>query len=39
MSDQEIGKKQVEGMELDPFLEAYEWTTKSALSVVEGGGP
>lgn len=37
MSDQELGKKQVEGMEIDPFLEAYEWTTKSALSVVEGG--
>ena len=37
MSDQEIGKKEVEGMELDPFLEAYEWTTKSALSVVESG--
>ena len=37
MSDQEIGKKQVEGKELDPFLEAYEWTTKNALSVVEGG--
>lgn len=24
-------------MELDPFLEAYEWTTKCALSVVEIG--
>lgn len=24
-------------MELDPFLEAYEWTTKSALSVIERG--
>lgn len=37
MSDQELGKKQAEGMELDPFLEAYEWTTKSALLVVDGG--
>lgn len=37
MSDQELGKKLVEGMELDPFLEAYEWTTKSALSIVESG--
>ena len=36
MSDRELGKKQTEGMELDPFLEAYEWTTKSTLSVVEG---
>ncbi len=24
-------------MELAPFLEAYEWTTKSALSVIECG--
>ncbi len=37
MSDQELRKKQVEGMELDPFLKAYEWTTKGALSVVESG--
>lgn len=37
MSDQELGKKQVEGRKLDPFLEAYEWTTKSTLSVVEVG--
>lgn len=37
MSNQELGKKQAEGMELDPFLEAYEWTTKSALLVVDGG--
>lgn len=35
MSDQEIGKKMVEGMELDPFLEAYEWVTGTALSVLE----
>lgn len=37
MSDQEIGKKMVESVELGPFLEAYERATGSALSVIEGG--
>lgn len=37
MSDQELGKKLAEGMELDSFLEAYEWATGTALSVLEGG--
>jgi len=37
MSDQELGKKLVEGMELEPFLAGYELTTGSALSVVEIG--
>jgi len=37
MSDQETGKKQVESIELDPFLEAYEVATGTHLSVVEGG--
>jgi hypothetical protein len=37
MSDQALGKKLTEGMELDPFLEAYEWTTETTLSVVESG--
>jgi hypothetical protein len=35
MSDKELGKKLAEGMELDPFLDAYEWTTGTALSVLE----
>lgn len=37
MSDQELGKKLVEGIELEPFLAAHEWTTDGALSVVESG--
>ena len=36
MSDRETSKKLIEGMELDPFLEAYEWTTGTALSILEG---
>ncbi len=35
MSDQELQKKLAEGMELDPFLEAYEWATGTSLSVLE----
>lgn len=35
MSDQEIGKKEVEQVELYPFLEAYEWVTGECLSLVE----
>jgi len=35
MSDQEIGKKIVEGTKLESFLEAYEWVTGHALRVIE----
>lgn len=35
MSDQEIGKKEVEREELYPFLEAYEWVTGERLFLVE----
>lgn len=35
MSDQEIGKKVLEGTELEPFLEAYEWVTGDTLKVIE----
>jgi hypothetical protein len=35
MSDREIGTKMVEGIELEPFLEAYEWVTGDALRVIE----
>ncbi len=34
MSDQEIGKKEVERMEVEPFLEAYEWVTREALVLI-----
>jgi len=37
MSDQQIGKKEVEREELSPFLEAYEWVTGESLSLVESG--
>ena len=37
MSDQQIGKKEVEREELYPFLEAYEWVTGESLSLVESG--
>ena len=37
MSDQEIGKKEGERIELDPFLEAYEYATGSTLSVLHAG--
>ncbi len=37
MSDQEIGKKEVEREELYPFLDAYEWVVGEHLSLVECG--
>jgi len=37
MSDQEIGKKEVELYELYPFLEAYKWATRQSLSLIESG--
>jgi hypothetical protein len=37
MSDQEIGKKEVERKELYPFLDAYEWVASEHLSLVECG--
>ena len=36
MSDEEVEKKLAEGMELEPFLEAYQWVTGTTLSVLEG---
>ncbi|MGD0020908.1 MAG: hypothetical protein ABSC54_01255 [Smithellaceae bacterium] len=35
MSDQEIGKKLVERSELELFIDAYEWITGGALSIIE----
>ena len=32
MSDQDVGKRMAEEMELQPFLEAYEWVTKEELT-------
>jgi hypothetical protein len=37
MSDKELGRKEVEWLELEPFLQAYKWTTGGALSVIESG--
>ncbi len=34
MSDQEIGKKEVERMDLEPFLKAYEWVTGETIVFV-----
>ena len=37
MSDQQLGKKLVEGSEIEPFLAAFEHVTGTALSDVQGG--
>ena len=37
MSDQEIGKKMVEGSELDDFLKAYEYVTGGKLTLIQTG--
>ena len=37
MSDQQIGRKEVEREELYPFLKMYEWVTGESLSLVESG--
>ncbi len=37
MCDQEIGKKEVERIELEPFLDAYRIVTGELLSVIEAG--
>ena len=37
MSDQEIGKKEIEREMLDPFLEAYKWVTGQPVILVNSG--
>jgi hypothetical protein len=37
MSDQEIGKKEGERIDLYPFLDAYQWATGEQLLVSHGG--
>ena len=37
MSDQQIGKKEIETEELSPFLEAYEFATGERLTLLCGG--